>query len=456
VSDSRAAAESIPEPWTSTEVRDRVTPQSTWSAAFVVMVFYAVFEYARLTDGNPWLRAFEPAKVLIGAAALAWLVFEPRTRLDRRASLVAKAVFALIPVAVISGLFASYGRAAYFAIVGIVNFTLVTLLVAKIVNTPRRLKIFVFVLLILMFKLSQHQLRYYQSIVDFGRSDEFLARGVGVGSSSFFGNSNDFGLAVATFFPIPMVLFFGEKTKWLRLFYLICAGVIAAAVFLSGSRGSMLATAIVSIVFLLRTQKKWVGILVIAALLVGGSMLLNEAHIERIESAVHFEQDNNAQIRFTLWGAGLRMFAGNPVLGVGPGNFAPTYGSQYGQKFTGDWVPHSIYVQALAELGIVGFVLLLVILFGTLRVLSNIRKTTAGESPPSYENRLATGLMYALIAFMINGATITVLWYPHLWFIVGTALGLAQLVHNQTQQPPATPADASAESLAHASAPAPL
>jgi hypothetical protein len=64
--------------------------------------------------------------------------------------------------------------------------------------------------------------------------------------------------------------------------------------------------------------------------------------------------------------------------------------------------------------------------------------------------------MYALIAFMINGATITVLWYPHLWFIVGTALGLAQLVHNQTQQPPATPADASAESLAHASAPAPL
>src|SRR5262249_45358479 len=137
--------------------------------------------------------------------------------------LVAKAVCTLIPVAVISGLFASYGTAAYNAIVGIVNFTLVTLLIAKIVNTPRRLKIFVFVLLILMFKLSQHQLRYYQSIVDFGRSDEFLARGVGVGASSFFGNSNDFGLGVATFFPIPMVLLFGETKKWLRLFYLVCA-----------------------------------------------------------------------------------------------------------------------------------------------------------------------------------------------------------------------------------------
>lgn len=424
------AAEIIPNEWIAA-TRETQAQESTWSLAFVVMIIYAVFEYARLSDGYPWIRVFGPARILVGAAMLAMILFEPRSRFDRSASFVMKAVIGVIAVALISALFARYGEAAYKALVGIVNFTLVTILIAKIVNTPRRLKIFVFVLILLMFKLSQHQLRYYQSIVDYGRSEEFLARGVGVGASSFFGNSNDFGLAVATFFPIPMVLAFGESKKWLRIFYLVCAAVIGAAVFLSGSRGSMLATVIVATIFLLRTQKKWVGALVVVTILAGGSLLLNEAHWERIKSAASFEQDSNAQIRLTLWSAGIDMFAHNPVLGVGPGNFAPIYGSEYGQRFTGEWVPHSIYIQALAELGIVGFLLLLAILFGTLRTLSSSRKQTKVDGPPSFEYRMATGLMLSLIAFMINGATITVLFFPHLWFVIGMSLGLAEAVRKQ-------------------------
>ena len=424
------AAETIPQ-WTAVPTERDAPPQRTWSLAFIIVLLYAVFEYARLTDGYPWIRVFEPAKVLVGAAAVAWIIFEPRCPSTPRASLVMKALLGIVVIAIISALFAQYGLAAYNSIVGILNYTIIAFLIAKVVNTRTRLQIFVFVVVLLLFKLSQHQIRYYQSIVDFGRSEEFLARGVGVGASSFFGNSNDFGLAVATFFPLPMVLAFADGRKWLRLIYLLCAGVIGAAIFLSGSRGSMLTTAVIATIFLLRSRKKWVGLLVLAAFLVGASFLLNEAHWERLKSATEYEQDSNAQIRITLWTAGLEMFVHNPVLGVGPGNFAPTYGRTYSEKFTGDWVPHSIYIQALAELGIFGFLALLAILIGTLRVHSDVRTRTKpptkSETPP-FEFYLANGLTYSVVAFMLNGATITVLWYPHLWFLVGMSLGLATAV----------------------------
>jgi putative inorganic carbon (hco3(-)) transporter len=421
------AAETTPH-WDTLPAERDAPPQRTWSLAFIIVLLYAVFEYARLTDGYPWIRAFEPAKVLIGAAALAWIVFEPRAGSTPRTSLVMKALLLMVVIAIISGVFATYGLNAYNAIVGILNFTVIAFLIGKVVNTRARLQIFVFVVVLLIFKLSQHQIRYYQSIVDFGRSEEFLARGVGVGQSSFFGNSNDFGLGVATFFPLPMVLAFGGGKKWLRFLYLIAAGVIGAAIFLSGSRGSMLATAIVAAVFLLRVRRKWVGLVVLAALAVGGSFLLNEAHWERIKSATDFQQDSNAQIRLTLWAAGLEMFTHHPVLGVGPGNFAPTYGAKYSQKISGEWVPHSIYIQAMAELGIFGILALLMILVGTLRILNDVhtraKPPTKSDTPP-FEYFLANGLTYSLVAFMINGATITVLWYPHLWFLVGMSLGLA-------------------------------
>lgn len=443
------AAETIPQ-WTAVPAERDAPPQRTWSLAFVIVLLYAVFEYARLTDGYPWIRVFEPAKVLVGAATLAWIIFEPRAPSAPRASLVMKALLGIVVIAIISALFAQYGVAAYNAIVGILNYTIIAFLIAKVVNTRARLQIFVFVVVLLLFKLSQHQIRYYQSNVDFGRSEAFLARGIGVGQSSFFGNSNDFGLAVATFFPLPMVLAFADGKKWLRLAYLVCAGVIGAAIFLSGSRGSMITTAVIATIFLLRSRRKWVGLVVLVAFLVGASFLLNEAHWERLKSATEFQQDNNAQIRITLWTAGLEMFVHNPVLGVGPGNFPPTYGRQYAEKIAGDWVPHSIYIQALAELGLFGLLALFAILIGTLRTLSDVRTRTKpptkSDAPP-FEFYLANALTYAIIAFMLNGATITVLWYPHLWFLVGMSLGLATAAARLPAPDPApapaseTPAD---------------
>jgi O-antigen ligase len=197
------------------------------------------------------------------------------------------------------------------------------------------------------------------------------------------------------------------------------------------------------VVVWLKNPRRMIAPVLMAAVLFVGFFFLPEANKERVRSAMEWEQDANAVTRIELWKNGLDMFAGSPVLGVGPGNFrvASAWNQAalkgYGvvphqlteaapELLEATLVPHSIYIQALAELGAVGMAVLLAMFWVFFRLNARTRKRVLerGLGRHNFEYCLALALDLAMVAFMTNGAFITVLYYPHLWVLLGLASGL--------------------------------
>ena len=91
------------------------------------------------------------------------------------------------------------------------------------------------------------------------------------------------------------------------------------------------------------------------------------------------------------------------------------------------WAPHSIYLQGLAELGILGCLPLLIIFWLPFQLNAKTRKffrALGKEKTRRFEYQLALGLDLALVAYLVSGAFLTVLYYPHLWFILGLSAAL--------------------------------
>jgi len=88
------------------------------------------------------------------------------------------------------------------------------------------------------------------------------------------------------------------------------------------------------------------------------------------------ERDASSQSRFVLWGIAYRIWQDHPIAGVGLGNFSPvkeTYVNEvtdlvtsqemYNLIFNRERVPHGLYPGMMAETGLLGIGLFLILLF---------------------------------------------------------------------------------------------
>jgi O-antigen ligase len=178
-----------------------------------------------------------------------------------------------------------------------------------------------------------------------------------------------------------------KSRKWITLAIFI--GLIG--LFFSYSRGAWVAL-IVGISFAFLMEWNWVKkitILAIAITLVASSWLFIDYHYmrfapdhdrtifhtdfsEHIAATINMKDVSNAE-RFYRWAAGFRMFVERPVTGFGPNNFYSTY-RPYALNAFETWVSnnpehssiHNYFLLTLAEQGLPGLLLLVVLWLGML------------------------------------------------------------------------------------------
>jgi len=229
--------------------------------------------------------------------------------------------------------------------------------------------------------------------------------------------------------PLAGALFLGESKKIPRAFLLVCFLGISGAIIVCGSRGAVLGAAVTALAAWARNPRR-LGAAAIFLLFVPGLIyVLPEASKDRFRSALHWQEDKTASQRIALWKAGLRMFRDHPLLGVGPGNYPPSYAERYADpdQDPSSWVPHSIYVQALSELGLAGMTSVFLLFLGCFQLNARTRKHLVEQGAgkrKSFDYFLAMGLDLALVGYMVSGAFLAVLYYPHLWVILGLSVGL--------------------------------
>jgi O-antigen ligase len=177
-------------------------------------------------------------------------------------------------------------------------------------------------------------------------------------------NHNHYAGLMEMLVPVPLVLAVSRIAPHrARAVAGACAVLMIGTIFLSGSRGGMLAVLCELVILsgLLVKQKRSlrtaIGIGVFLAILlglltwVGGNQLM-----ERIASVGGGHSDLSADFRLSINRDGLRMFLQKPLLGWGLGSFPVVY-PQFRTFYTNFFVnqAHNDYLQLLVETGALGF-----------------------------------------------------------------------------------------------------
>lgn len=174
-------------------------------------------------------------------------------------------------------------------------------------------------------------------------------------------NSNHYAGLMEMLVPIPFVLSMGHLLKGgQRILAGCCAALMATTIFLSLSRGGMLAFGLEIVFFASLTVPKKrsrgaiAGIMSVSLLVLALLVFLEKGQV------LGRLADLNPGIRLDITKDCLKMFTHHPILGWGLGTFPtvyPSYRSFYTNLFINE--AHNDYAQVLVETGCLGFALML-------------------------------------------------------------------------------------------------
>lgn len=190
-------------------------------------------------------------------------------------------------------------------------------------------------------------------------------------------NHNHYAGLMELLVPIPSIVAVShlahEKT---RIAAGVAAAVMVGTIFLSGSRGGMLAIVVelAALGIMLARQKKGLRMAlsaaVFAAVLVSLLIWLGGKDLTTRVSSISSEArgEISGGTRLNIDGDTVKMFARRPVLGWGLGTFPSVY-PQFRSFYTNFFVneAHNDYLQLLAETGVLGFSTMIWFLFILIR-----------------------------------------------------------------------------------------
>jgi O-antigen ligase len=394
-----------------------------WNFAFLSVLFYAFIEYSRLPEMYPIFQPLQLGKVTVILMAMAY-AFSPRVRAIKRpreAQSIDVAMVIFIAGNFVGACFAEY-HIVWDKLLDAVLWGAVYFLVTRMLSNAWQIRILLLMIFVLNLKLAQHTIRSYREEANSGMNGMqiIMSGGAGEGSASFFGNVADLGLAMCVVWGIVWAWLVGkaEKQKWVRWFLMLCFVTFFLAILLCGSRGAVVGAGAIVLVALLKSKRRVGAIFLTLFFVLAIWLVLPEASKLRFANA-WAGTDANANSRIEFWHIGFDMWKHNPIFGIGPGIFAWANPLHF--------VSHSVFVQVLAESGLVGTISWAVMLFYFLRLNAKTRKRALASGPDgrrSFEYCLAFGLDLGMAGFLASGAFLAVLYYPHFWILLSLSVAL--------------------------------
>jgi O-antigen ligase len=164
-------------------------------------------------------------------------------------------------------------------------------------------------------------------------------------------------LAASLLLPLSLVVgeFLGSTKLYAKLLLSLCALLLAAGIFVTGSRGALLAIAVMLLFYLRKLGINW-RVLVPLTLMGGSLMFLPAFLLQRVEQA----ETTGGAGRIYIWQTGLAALKDYFVTGAGLDNFPVVYNdyAEHATRFVGlNRAAHNVYLQISVESGIIGLLL---------------------------------------------------------------------------------------------------
>jgi O-antigen ligase len=210
----------------------------------------------------------------------------------------------------------------------------------------------------------------------------------------------------------------------------VCSASGYIVVIGASSRGSQLGLLAIGIWLLLKQKNGFKGLflmIIVAAIIF---RFLPEAQMQRFSE---MGEDSDSVQRLTYWAYGLNeVIPSHPLLGVGYKNWLP-YLNYFVPEGMGpqqqNQAPHNIFIQAAAELGLIGFLVYLLMIYYSFKNNLRTRQMAKEINKPLLFN-LSYGLDAGLIGFLVAGSFVSVFYYPFFWI----QMTMIVMLNNVTKQ----------------------
>lgn len=244
--------------------------------------------------------------------------------------------------------------------------------------------------------------------------------------NSFIGGNTSIGLAMLMVLPLLLYLAREEQRKWLRLGLYATFWLTVISTVFTYSRGALLGLAAITPLMLLRSNKKFLVVVILVPLAYFGKDVIPEEMYSRAETVGNYEQDNSSMQRIQAWGVALNVAKAHPLVGAG---FNYEYAADADARwieyapFLGEWnnrarSTHSIYFQVLGQHGFIALALFIFLLLSMYIVTGRIRRDALKSNTHEWIANYALAIQIGTVGYIISGAFLSLAYFDLLYAYV--------------------------------------
>lgn len=262
-----------------------------------------------------------------------------------------------------------------------------------------------------------------------------------VRATASFKDSNTYGIYLSAIAPLALglTMYYYKRVK--KAIFMIVSLLAMAAIILTYSRPTLLAIFIVFIFFAIAKKDRVLMVLLLIFTISSPFLLPNSVKdwAKQMEyNPLRFMCNDD---RIAIYLNSFNMIKAQPIIGLGANTYMKNYKKykevpEYRNIVTQDTMyAHNNFLHMAAEIGLLGLVIYLWLLFKLFTGLKSVYKSLAD----GYLKITALSLIACLIAFQVNGLTESSLYYSRVavifWFLCGLGFSLKNLSDEDKKNP---------------------
>ncbi len=377
--------------------------------AFIFVLFYITCIYMRPGE---WIPAFYGWQ-LMDITAIAAIIFLALGLLNSKKGLVKAPqnilILGFLGAVVLSHLSHFYIWGAKNAFIDFFRKVILYFLVVNIINTEKRFKIIINAIIFFTLVMAIQGIIQYNTGI--GLAGQFMSRQGRINWIGIFSDANDLALSFVIIIPFLLGFLFNSSSSFrVKIITIPVLGTFLYAMYLTNSRGGVLALMVVIFLFFIfkfkKRRHKIIGG-IIGGFLAFLIFIFGPSRMSMITTA-----EGSAFGRVEAWHEGFQMLKSNPFFGVGKGMFMKDY----------RLVAHNSFIHCAAETGFIGLFFWIALFYLCLKNLKTLQmkevKSTEAKNLKLYSYSLSLGLVGFLAAAFFLSRTYIVIPYLLIALIV--------------------------------------
>jgi probable O-glycosylation ligase (exosortase A-associated) len=242
---------------------------------------------------------------------------------------------------------------------------------------------------------------------------------------SMLTDNNQAAVAFLMVLPLLRYLQIRAPKRWLRLAFLLAMVLTLIAILGSYSRGAVIGLSATGLVLWLRSRRKLVIAVAMAALAAGAVSMMPPKWFDRIRSTADYQDDSSTLGRFDAWNHAITVAVSRPLTGGGFGTFSYEAFAAYSPGV--NWrAAHSIYFEVLGEQGFIGLAISVSLLLVSFHNCGWVMRRGRDRPGLRWAVDLAAMLQVSFVGYAVGGAFLS-LGYFDLFYGLAVIAALTRL-----------------------------